>query len=74
MTTTTEETMAAKRKSTEPAEPPERTRLTIYLPPEKHKALHLRVVAEDTKITRLVEELIDEYLARPVRKGGQHGR
>jgi hypothetical protein len=32
------------------------------------------VVAEGTKITRLVEELIDEYLARPERKGGQHGR
>ena len=74
MTTATEETMPARRKTPEPPEPPERSRLTIYLPPEKHKALHLRVVAEGTKITRLVEELIDEYLARPARKGGQHGR
>ena len=74
MTTTTEEAMATKRKGTDPPESPERSRLTIYLPPEKHKALHLRVVAEGTKITRLVEDLIDEYLARPARKGGQHGR
>ncbi len=71
MTTTTEETMAAKRTSDEP---PERARLTVYLPPETHRALLHRAVVEGTKVTRIVEQLIDEYLARPARKGGSHGR
>jgi len=74
MTTTTEETMAATRKGTEATEPSERARLTVYLPPETHRALLHRAVDEGTKVTRIVEQLIDEYLARPVRKGGQHGR
>jgi hypothetical protein len=74
MTTTTEESMAAKRKGTEPTERPERSRLTVYLPPETHRALLHRAVDEGTKLTRIVEQLIDEYLARPARKGGQHGR
>ena len=74
MTTTTEETMAVKRKGAESTEPAERTRLTVYLPPETHRALLHRAVDEGTKVTRIVEQLIDEYLAWPARKGGQHGR
>ncbi len=45
-------------------------RLGVYLPEDLHKALMHRCIDEDVSATKLVEQLIREYVEKPLKKGG----
>ncbi len=45
-------------------------RLMVYLREETHKALRHVTIDEGISATRLVERLIEEYLAKRRKKGG----
>ena len=45
-------------------------RLGVYLPEDLHKALMHRFIDEDVSATKLVEQLIREYVEKSPKKGG----
>ena len=44
-------------------------RLMVYLPEQTHKALRHVTIDERISATKLVERLIEEYLAKRAKKG-----
>ncbi len=45
-------------------------RLGVYLPEDLHKTLMHRCIDENVAATKLVEQLIREYVEKPPKKGG----
>ena len=48
----------------------ERMKFTIYITDNTRKALRIRSIEEGVSATKIVEQLIEEYLRKPARRGG----
>lgn len=46
-------------------------KLTVYLPEETHKALKHAGIDAGKPVTRLVEDLIEDFLGKPAKKRGK---